>query len=346
MKLKALLILVSITLLSACGSNEAEWRLPEDSFVKGVNFVGISVSNLSDSQALYSNSVDLQPVTSVKLDADNLLGAITDNTELSAQAVLLRGANAQVLMMEFNVPSTIAATPVNGPGIAHMCFQVDATTETYQKFLAGGASVIGDEDMVQLNPKNPVKYAYVADLNGAIVEIEHVDVAQLNLPTPPKYKYRTRHAALATPDLDSILPFYESLLDQKKPRRIGRWWQLKGDKIDSVSGLEGSKLEMSWFQIRNLELEISQFHSHPTQRPANPRPIEALGYNMIVLEVESLEDASTRVLSAGGKIIGTSDSTVGGPTLFARDPDGNLLGFQATDKSSPYSSQQFLNNGT
>ena len=52
-----------------------------------------------------------------------------------------------------------------------------------------------------------------------------------------------------------------------------------------------------------------------------------------------------KLLAAGGSIEVESQKMDDAEILFGRDPDGNLLGFQALDKESPYSAKQFADNG-
>ena len=342
---------LSITaLLSACGGTPPGANIPTDSIIQGVNYIGASVKDIEETAALYKAAVDLQPVDQSVIADNPLFDALAGRAGVSAQTQMMRSVNAQVRFMAFANPSQEAlATPhmnVQGPGIAHVCYQVNKDTQAYQKFLAGGAKHIGDKEMVHLNPKNPVYYAYARDSNGLIAEIEHVDVAKLNLPKPPEHKYRIRHVSLATPNIDRIVKFYTEFLNQPSPRRAGEWFSISSEKIDRVSGLPGSKMEMAWFQIRNIELEIFQYHSHPTKDLTKPRPVDALGYNMIVFDVSDIKAARKRLIDAGGTIVTEAGPMDGGQIMFGRDPDGNLLGLQTVSSKVVVSSKNFKNNGT
>ncbi|MEM9396494.1 MAG: VOC family protein, partial [Pseudomonadota bacterium] len=232
-------------------------------------------------------------------------------------------------------------------GIMHVCFQVDQKTEAYSRFLTGGATPMGARDLQQLNPRNPVYYGYARDQDGLIVEFEEVDVAALKLPAPPKNRYRIRQVALATPDVVRLSDFYALLLEQPEFRRTGDWFftRMRGETFDKVVGLTELSGEAAWFQIRNLELEIFQFHSHPTKPLSTPRPIDAFGYNMIVFDVADLDAARELLLKAGGTLATDVQDMDGGEMLFGRDPDGNLLGFQSAPTDAVVSSQNFKNNG-
>jgi len=143
-----------------------------------------------------------------------------------------------------------------------------------------------------------------------------------------------------------MVEFYSALFLQHKPRRAGTFLRLSGEKLDQISGEPDSKIEMAWFQIRNLELELIQYHSHPTKKPLEVKVVDALGYNMIVLDVENLAEARKRFEHAGGIIVSEPETLLGGEVIFGRDPDGNLIGLQVADINAPISSQNFVDDGT
>ncbi|GAB5489450.1 MAG: hypothetical protein Pars2KO_30200 [Parasphingorhabdus sp.] len=346
---KHLAIISSALLLASCGGTSAGEIVPPDSIITGVNYIGASVSNIENTSNLYRDSLDLVAIDQSEITENPVFDKLAGREGIVAQSQMLRSTNAQIRFMQFTNPSSEAQSTkhmnVQGPGIAHVCYQVDERTQSYQKFLAGGAKHIGDRKMVHLNPKNPVYYAYARDFDGLISEIEHVDVEKLDLPNPPKNRYRIRHVSLATPDIDRLVDFYTAFLNQPGPRRAGEWIKIADEKVDKVSGLEESEVEMAWFQIRNLELEIFQYHSHPTKDLEKPRPLEAFGYNMIVFDVSDMDAARQRLIDAGGSIVSESTPMDGGNIMFGRDPDGNLLGLQAVAKTSVFSSQNFKDNG-
>lgn len=327
----------------------------ETAVIDGVNFVGMTVSDLDRSVEVYSQAAELSRVSEKQLLMNNsVIDRLSGRANTQATTQLMKSVNSQLMFMQFvDTPQTegYSAVPVNGPGIAHVCFQVNAETNSYQNFLSSGATTIGDSEMVTLNPKNPVAYAYIHDHDGIMLEVEHVDVAALSLPEPPKNQYRIRHVSLATSDMDRLVGFYSILLEEGKPRRAGRFFGFSSEKIDRVSGLADSKIKMSWFQVRNLELEIIEYLNPRPDAVGEPRHLDALGYNMIVFDVKDLEQARTLFTKAGGKIINDVDATFGGDTnigegtIFGRDPDGNLIGLQKIAASNKHSSKNFLSNG-
>ena len=335
--------------LAGCGSS-APVEVPADDIITGVNYVGASVSDLDRVSTLYGDAFDLENVDETPIAENDLFEKLAGRNGVKAQTRMLRSVNAQVRFMKFaNQSKEAEATrpiDVQGPGIAHVCYQVNQKTQAYQKFLAGGATHIGDKELVQLNPKNPVHYGYARDFDGLISEIEHVDVEKLDLPEPPKNQYRIRHVSLATPDIDRMIAFYSAFLGGQEARHVGRWWPISSEKIDGVSGLKDSSVEMAWFQVRNLELEIFQYHSHPEEPLAKPRPIDAHGYNMIVFNVSDMDAARKRLEDAGGTVVTEPGPMDGGQIMFGRDPDGNLIGLQSVPDNRVFSAKNFKDNGT
>lgn len=336
--------------LAGCSDDPAVDPDRQTKIIRGVNYVGVSVSNLERAVALYAEAGDLKPVKSGSLENSDAIDALAGRSGAVAKTQLMKSVNGQLQFMQFANPSAEAraasATPVNGPGIAHVCYQVDKQTGAYERFLSGGAKPIGNPELVQLNPDRPVEYGYIKDQDSIVVEIEHVDISKLNLPEPPKNKYRLRHVALATPDIDRIVDFYSVLLEDDNPRRFG-WWSfgLSGEVFDQVSGFKDTEIKMAWFQIRNMELEIGEYLNPAVKGHERPKPIDALGYNMIVFDVSDIELARQKFLEAGGTIETSIEAMDGGHIVFGRDPDGNIVGLQVTPPGAAVSAQNFEDNG-
>lgn len=322
----------------------------DNPIVTGVSYVGMTVSNLEKSSKLYGETAELISIDRTDIANNSVIDKLALREGVTAKTNLLRAANSQLWLMQFE-KSSMAAKQIkhvapNGPGIAHICFQVNHKTNMYERFISGGASHIGDREMTHLNPKNPVYYAYTYDHDKIMVEIEHVDIEALNLETPPQNDYRIRHVSLATTDMDRIVDFYSILLETKNPRRAGRLVKLTGENVDKVSGFANTELEMAWFQTRNLELEIIQY-TNPASLPlTSPRPLDATGYNMIVFDVTDLGSVKKKLIQAGGTIVLENDEINGAKIMFARDPDSNLLGFQTSVEHSAFSANHFKTNGT
>lgn len=351
---KWLIGLVLVLVMNGCSWLNTPPSRAENPIVKGVSYVGITVSDLARSSSLYQEAAGLQVNLSEQIVNNDVFDQLANRKGVKVDSQLMSSVNSQLRLMEFYSPSeqAVYTSPlaVFGPGIAHVCYQVNQKTQTYQKFLEGGATPIGASELVQISSRNPVYYGYAHDHDDILFEVEHVDVEslmeKLELPEPPKNDQRIRHVSLATNNMERLIDFYSVLLETNNPRRAGNWFNLRGEKLDMISGHPDSKIEMAWFQIRNLELEIIQYHQPVNEVTTAERPIDALGYNMIVFDVDDLEAVRGKLLEAGGKIEVETSPMDSGEVLFARDPDGNLLGFQKLDADHPLSAKKFVDNGS
>lgn len=342
---KSLLCLIAALTMTGCSYILKPTR-PADPVVKGIHYVGVSVSDINEATRLYQGAFDLTLANEGRISGASAVNALAGE-EVTASTRLLRSSNGQIRLMQFQQPaeSAFKPVPVEGPGWAHICVQVNHKTRAYERFLQQGGVFIGAQEMQQLNPANPVYYGYAYDFDNTVWEIEHVDVAKLDLPEPPKNQYRLRQIALATPDIERAVAFYSTLLETRNPKRYGRLSRLSGEKFDNVSGLKDSELQMGFFQVRNMEIEMSQYFSHPTAEPKQDRPVQAYGYNMVVFDVTSLSAVKRKLVEAGARIVSEGGQMDGVDTLFARDPDGNLMGFQVLPEDSVFAAAQFKDNG-
>lgn len=348
--MRGLLALSGALALAGCGLLGGQPEQELDDLIVGVHYVGISVPDVETSAAYYEAAFDAERMGADELDFGGIPEALAPEGAENAKSLLLRSANAQVRLMSFegeqySAPSGLTAVPVQGPGIMHVCFQAVEEVNAYARAIAAGALTIGNPEPVTLNPRNPVKYGYITDASGIVTEVEEVDTSQLDLPEPPKNNIRMRHVAFATPDLERMASFWSAFLGGQEPRRIGSWMSISGENIDAVSGIPGSEIEMAWFQLRNLEIEIAQYHNLETKLPDAPRPLDAPGYNMVVFDVTDLAAARQRLLNAGGTLVEGSGFIDGAEISYGRDPDGNLIGLQSLPQSSIYSAKNFADQG-
>ena len=300
--------------------------------VRGISYIGISVSDVDRTAAYFVGAGGLSEV-----DRSDLHGAALDRIagkKISAKTRTLRSNSGQIRLMQFDRPAATARAagivPVQGPGITHVCFQSPDSNPIFPKFIAAGAKPLSRTgDLVQLRPDVPVKYAYLRDADGTMIEIE-----QLLLDNLP-FDRRMRHVAIAALDIDRTVAFYTAVLG-KAPRE--RRSNLVNKTLDITSGIDDLKLDVAWFQVGNLELEIWEY-LNPAPTPATEaRPLEARGHNMIVFDVSDPALALRRLQDAGGIHVAAPSPMDEGHIAFGRDPDGNLIGFfRPGSDSSPFS---------
>ena len=340
-------LLVSIVgIEGAVGAQEVAEET-EEKVIRGISYVGITVSDLDAATDYYSQSADLEEVARDRLTGLDFIEDVTGDANVVLDTRLLESTNAQLRFMQVldadgktkTAPDWIAV-PVNGPGMAHICYRSDSKNETYQKFVKRGATLLGSPEMVELSTRFPVHYAYNLDADGIMYEVEHIDIDRMPAAKPPTGFYNLRHISLASPDIDQAVAFYSKLLGVPSPRRLGGEEGLSGEPFDQVSGLAGTRLQMAWFQVGNLELEVVEYLSHPPG-PAKTRPLEAPGYNMIVFDVSSLDGARKLLTGAGGDVVSEKQAMDGGEIFFGRDPDENLLGFFVPAADSLFATSRF-----
>lgn len=341
LNIRHLQVLVLALLITACSRPPIEERTADSELFRGVSFVGMTVTDIDRSAEFYRHGFDVSVSDAPLAEIQNLVRLAEPESALPDQARILRSTNAQLLMMDFSdVPHQHlpGAVPVNGPGIAHICYQIDKNEDAYSRFLAKGASTIGDPEMVRLSPISPVVYAYAHDPDGIVLEVEHVNMMFVPDSKTQGVDRRIRHVSFATADIDKLLDFYATFTGVEKPRRSGR---ISSDKLDRVSGLPGSEISMAWIQLGNLELEFIQYHSHPVEAATSPRPLAAPGYNMLVLDVSDLQRATERFVAAGGEILPEAVVLEGKKLIVGRDVDGNLVGLYSANEASPLSAVSF-----
>lgn len=300
--------------------------------IRGISYVGISVSDVDRTADYFANAGGL-----IEVERSDLHGIALDRIagkKVSAKTRTLRSNSGQIRLMQFDRPAAAARAasivPVQGPGITHVCFQAPDSKPIFPKFVAAGAKPLSRTgDLVQLRPDVPVKYAYLRDADGTMIEIEHLMLDNL------KFDRRMRHVAIASLDIDRTVAFYSAVLG-KAPRE--RRSNLVNKTLDVTADLADLKLDVAWFQVGNLELEIWEY-LNPAPKPAiQPRPLEALGHNMIVFEASDPAVALRNLRDAGGVQVAAPSPVDGGQIAFGRDPDGNLIGFfRPGSEDSPFS---------
>lgn len=327
-------LFAALVALAGCAASEKSTIevVPAGPLVRGIAYVGQTVSDIEKATTYYQSAAALSVVDRKNLMDARALQPIA-NRPVSVDTRLLRGANGQIRLMQFKSPSAAAKAsglvPVQGPGITHVCHQSPDDKGLFAKFVAAGASPVSrTKELVQLRPDVPVRYGYLRDADGTMAETE-----QLMLPNLT-WTYRMRHVAIVVADIDRTVAFYTALLG-REPRE--RRSNLVNPTLDLTADLDNVKLDVAWYNLNNLELEIWEYLNHPVTGPVTPRPVDALGYNMIVLDVSSADLAAAKLVEAGGVLLAKATPMDGGRMAFGRDPDGNLIGLFEVSEESPYS---------
>lgn len=289
-----------------------------NSGVKGVRFIGVTVSDIDETLAFYQNAVPYRLVRRDRVDPASLYpGKYMSGDYEEIEVALVEARNVFVQLVDFdpNAPSEPYLRPVKGPGYTHMCFISPAADSAFPKFREAGLTMVtrGDEP-VDLGGYG-MRYAYGRDPNGSIIETEVAD-------TPRREGGPwVGHIGSATPDADRMSEFYTHILGYG-PRRRGEY----SDRplIDQVVDYDNTSVRSSWFVTKNMEIEFWQYIQPLTEVRDGHAMLDTLGYNMIAYEVEDLDREAARLTD----VVTLSDpieTPFGWRVASGLDPDGNII---------------------
>ncbi len=286
--------------------------------VKGVNHIGVAVSDISQALSYYEKATALPRAQVARINPSRQGEVAAGFQQPPPQVAVIQGPNTFIELQAFagSAGNPASVVPVQGPGVTHLCYQCPVDYDAYSKFTnAGGIPVSRGDAPVDLGGYG-VYYAYIRDHDGIMLEVEQIEQA------PFEGNIWLAHLALVTPDLDRLVGFYTRLLGTEPYNSMNK---LTGPRADEVTDLDNVLIRAAWFNVGNMVLEIWQYVNPVTPEPKAPRPFEQNGYNKLVFEVdnlrqmfESLQD-SVNFLSAPVEADGIVE-------VFARDPDGNLFG--------------------
>lgn len=292
-----------------------------DTGIKGVRYIGKTVSDIDETVAFYKQSVPFDVVSRYRVPANQLFPSeLMADQHNEIEIALIQTATVFVQLIDFNpdrkeVPYK---KPVYGPGYTHICFQSSASDPALSKFMKAGLEMVSRNAPVDLGGYG-VTYAYGRDPDGTMIENETVD--------RPRRSDRAwiTHIGGATSDVDRMVDFYTKVIGYGARRR-GEYANFK--RIDDVAGIDGLELRSSWFAVRNLEIEFWEFVKPATPVRDEPANVDQLGYNMTAFEVTDADAEAKRLKAKGIETIGPAKINQGWKIYFAYDPDGNIISIQ------------------
>lgn len=324
MKLTSLkgLSLAAIVCMIGCqtAADDAEMTSAEPDSIKGVRFVGLTVSDIDETLAFYQSAVPYDLIRRDIVNADDMFPEdylSRDYEEIEVALVKARNVFVQLVDFEPDALSDPYIRPVNGPGYTHMCYISPASDSAFPKLRNAGMTMVtrGDEP-VDLGGYG-MRYAYGRDPNGAMIETEVADSPRRD--GGPW----VGHIGSATPDADRMTDFYTALLGYG-PRRRAEY----SDRplIDQVVDFDNTSVRSSWFLTENMEIEFWEYRQPRTPERDGHAMIDTLGYNMIAYEVDDLTAQRAR-LDGKIKFDSTMTTPFGWHVATAVDPDGNIIAF-------------------
>lgn len=287
------------------------------SSVKGINHIGLCVSDLKASIAFYTEAASIEVDHSKRLGNSAAEKASGFNNDPVDRATL-KGPNGYLELSQYDASLAGPAEeiPVQGPGVTHVCYQSPTTQDIYSRFKALGATPVSrGTEPVDLGGYG-VYYAYERDSDGIMFETEHLDKPHFEGPI------WISHVALVSHDLDRLTDFYENLFGCKPNRRTNK---AAGPRFDEVIDYDGVHIRAAWFDLSNMILELWQFVNPVTPEPGAPLPFEKIGYNKFAFEVSDIHSDYRRLVDAGVQFLSEPVETEESTEVFGRDPDGNLF---------------------
>ena len=272
--------------------------------LRGVHRVELVVADPAATAAFYGAETTLLPVD----------GAAAGTT-------LLRGPNTHVELHTATAEAAVE-TPVEGPGITHVCFQSPAEDGLFRRFIDRGATTVTRGGATVDLAGAGVTYGYARDTDGLMFEVEQLDRPHFDGP------FWIAHVAFATPDIDRLVDFYSALIGKEPYRRVNK---VMGPPVDEVTDLDGARMRAAWIDVGNMVLEFWQFISPPTPATRIERAEGSPGFGAVVFEVDDLDAEVERLASLGVAV--SVDAAPGhfGRQASAADPDGNQLRFVEID---------------
>jgi catechol 2,3-dioxygenase-like lactoylglutathione lyase family enzyme len=142
------------------------------------------------------------------------------------------------------------------------------------------------------------------------------------------------HVSLATTDLERMLAFYRDLLGLE----LREAWKVDetDETFQTIVGLENAAFHAAWLRAGNVEIEI--FHYlRPAGRPVVPSPACDGGIRHICFDITDLAAEYRRLKAAGVEFFSEPQHVpaAGVTTVYARDPDGNIVELQEVHAGSP-----------
>ena len=141
------------------------------------------------------------------------------------------------------------------------------------------------------------------------------------------------HVSIATTDMEPMLGFYRDLLGFE----VREAWRVEQtDEIfETIVGLKDAAFHAAWLRAGNVEIEIFHYLC-PRGRPLPPSPACDAGIRHICFDISDLAGEYARLKAAGVEFFSEPQHVpaAGVTTVYARDPDGNIVELQEVHEGS------------
>ncbi|ANY21135.1 Glyoxalase-like domain protein [Tsuneonella dongtanensis] len=340
--MKTIAALALGALVAGCATVPAERSqvaLAAPDAIKGVHHVGITVSDIDDTVAFYSKAVPYEVVERRMVPASSLPASVLGKRSGAVEIALVR--TPTVFLQLIDIDPASKAPPerraVTGPGYTHICFQSPSTAPKYDVFKAIGLDMLSrGPGPVDLGGYG-VTYAYGFDPDGIMIEMEQLAPAVIAADGErgarrTQFPAWSTHIAQVPGDKAKMVEFYTKVLGYGPRRELP---ESKRKTYDMVVDIDDIAISASWFDAGNYELEFWHYHKPKTPLAFTKRMFDAIGYNSVVFEVTDLAGTVARLEKEGVVFVGPAFDLGGLRTRYARDPEGNVLGFTQNLTAGP-----------
>lgn len=312
--------------------------------VLGINHIGLSVTNLDRMLDFYLKSTGFELLRRHKIsgsqDADTLFGR--ENVALEMAIIKAPNMLLELIEFEHNKSAVVTQMPAKGPGMTHTCFQSPSSDSGWDKFMKAGASPLSRGGAPVDLGGYGVTYGYAYDPEGNMIELEQLDGAILaRAGYDPAWQdlglsMWMSQVALATPDLERLMGFYQDVLGFK-PYRLA---ELKDNvRADEIADIDNLHLLGGWFKMNSTSkvMEFWQYVNPTTPDIGDPREVTALGYSFSI-EVADIQREYKRLSKLGVAFTSAPVKLGDFWQVYANDIDGNVFALrQAVNPESALS---------
>jgi len=142
------------------------------------------------------------------------------------------------------------------------------------------------------------------------------------------------HISLSTTDLDRLLGFYRDLLGLSA-RHVSQLEE--GNKpFETIVGMTGAQGRAASLRAGNVQIEFFHY-TNPVPKPVEVLPACDGGIRHICFDVTDIWSEYERLRAAGIEFVSEPQflERAKATSVYARDPDGNIVEFQELHEGSP-----------
>lgn len=312
--------------------------------VLGINHIGLSVKNLDQMLDFYLAATGFELLHRRTIQDNELADALYGRKGVSLEVAVIKAPNMLFELTEFAHNNKVEPVRMaaEGPGMTHTCFQSPSTQSGWDKFTKAGASPLSRGGQPVDLGGYGVTYGYAYDPEGNMMELEQLDGEILaRAGYDPAWQdlglsMWMSQVALATPNLERLMQFYESVLGFQPYRVV----ELKDNvRADEIADIDNLHILGGWFKMNGTSkvMEFWQYVNPITPETSDKRDVTALGYTFSI-EVADIQSEYQRLLQLGVDFVSPPVQLGEFWQVHAHDVDGNVFALRQTvDVESPLS---------